>query len=378
MMSTECVPLSMSTPPPAIAGSAFQRSAMSTRDVNDVLEQRSISPRMPEVDDALGPDHVVDVAELRRHREQRRRRRRPRSIIVGARSSSRCASGFSHSTWMPALEEVAAAISACVAGGVQMTHGVERRRVASASASAKTAAPSGSASGRAAASARTSATAVELAPRRAPSNACAYDWAMPPAPTSPNVRIALVAPPARRVDGRGDRVGEVVDVLVGVALVPRQHEHAVEEREGAGEALGGVVDGLGPGERERPAARAERPLVAEDRALERRLLDVARRRRRCVQSLSAAADARPGRPGRRRGRRCRRSSSRRACRPARRPAASSPATPASALGQPVGHRDAVGDAGLELVELRERRPRPAARSCGSSGRGTSGRASASP
>ncbi len=48
MMSTEWVPLSMSTPPPLMAGLEFQRSDMSTRDVN-AFSKRTISPRIPEV-----------------------------------------------------------------------------------------------------------------------------------------------------------------------------------------------------------------------------------------------------------------------------------------------------------------------------------------
>ena len=46
-MSTECVPLSMSTPPPEIAGSEFQRRVMSTREANRFSTTMS-SPRIPE------------------------------------------------------------------------------------------------------------------------------------------------------------------------------------------------------------------------------------------------------------------------------------------------------------------------------------------
>src|SRR5689334_8530929 len=114
---------------------------------------------------------------------------------------------------------------------------------------------------------------------------------MPPAPTRPILRSTRSAPlissasgPSWRGPGQGrdrgpDRVREPLDVVVLVPLVPRQHEHRVEERVGTGAALASVVPGLGPGERERPSARAERPLLGEDPAREGGLLDVARRRR---------------------------------------------------------------------------------------------------
>jgi len=47
MMSTECVPLSMSTPPPLIAGLEFQRWDISARDAK-TFSNRMMSPRIPE------------------------------------------------------------------------------------------------------------------------------------------------------------------------------------------------------------------------------------------------------------------------------------------------------------------------------------------
>ena len=46
-MSTECVPLSIRTPPPLIAGSEFQRFDISIFDVNAFSNSR-MSPRTPE------------------------------------------------------------------------------------------------------------------------------------------------------------------------------------------------------------------------------------------------------------------------------------------------------------------------------------------
>ena len=63
--------------------------------------------------------------------------------------------------------------------------------------------------------------------------------------------------------------------------------------ERAGETLGRVVDGFRTRERERPAARAERLLVDEHAAAERRLLDVARRRRDATQLELGRERARP-------------------------------------------------------------------------------------
>src|SRR5262249_59173701 len=82
-----------------------------------------------------------------------------------------------------------------------------------------------------------------------------------------------------RFDGAG---GEVVDVLVGEALVPRQDQGLLEPGEGAWEALGRVVDGFGARQCPRPAAGAERHLVGDDLAAERRLLDVPGRGRDAV------------------------------------------------------------------------------------------------
>ncbi len=45
-MSTECVPLSISTPPPATAGSEFQRRETSSQ-VENVFSKWTTCPRMP-------------------------------------------------------------------------------------------------------------------------------------------------------------------------------------------------------------------------------------------------------------------------------------------------------------------------------------------
>src|SRR5207244_7880682 len=82
----------------------------------------------------------------------------------------------------------------------------------------------------------------------------------------------------RQLFGRlTDGVGDVVNVLVRVALGPRQHQDPLEPGEGPGEAGGVVVDRLRPRQGEGVAAGAERALFLEDLAHERRLLDVARR-----------------------------------------------------------------------------------------------------
>ena len=47
MMSTECVPLSMSTPPPLTAGSEFQRLDIFARDAK-TFSNRMMSPRIPD------------------------------------------------------------------------------------------------------------------------------------------------------------------------------------------------------------------------------------------------------------------------------------------------------------------------------------------
>ena len=94
---------------------------------------------------------------------------------------------------------------------------------------------------------------------------------------------------------RGRPPGDGVHVLLGVALVPRQHEHVRQRVERARDtrrrrsrpARGPRVRAL-----EREAALAEGALVAEHLALEGRLLDVARARRARPRSLSARARAR--------------------------------------------------------------------------------------
>ena len=88
---------------------------------------------------------------------------------------------------------------------------------------------------------RTSATAVIRAPLSS-SNTRTYDCAIPPAPMSP---IRDRRPHARSSfpfdqlrGGGADRVAEELDVLRLVALVPRKHEDAIQERVRAGEPLG--------------------------------------------------------------------------------------------------------------------------------------------
>src|SRR5690242_7061993 len=83
--------------------------------------------------------------------------------------------------------------------------------------------------------------------------------------------------------GALQRGRQEIDMLLGVAFVPWQHQNAIECAEGPGELLAGVVDGFGSRQRKRPAARAERPLLAEDLAREGRLLDVPGRRRNVVR-----------------------------------------------------------------------------------------------
>ena len=114
--------------------------------------------------------------------------------------------------------------------------------------------------------------------------------------------------------GRGDAAGEEVDVLVGHLLVPAEHEHLVEPGERAGEALGRVVEGLGPGQVERPVARAEGDLLGDDLAAERRLVDVPGRRGDVVE-LERGGPAPRGRRAAPRRRPGRRSASTSRCRP---------------------------------------------------------------
>src|SRR5262245_52742717 len=100
---------------------------------------------------------------------------------------------------------------------------------------------------------------------------------MPPAPTRPRRTGSVTVAMSGRSEGLdrlGGAAGQVVDVVVGEALVPRQDQGLLEPGERAGETLGRVVDGLGPGQRPRPAAGAEGDLVGDDLAPERRLLDV--------------------------------------------------------------------------------------------------------
>src|SRR5687767_11125745 len=77
--------------------------------------------------------------------------------------------------------------------------------------------------------------------------------------------------------GVSNRVDDVRDMLVGVFLVQRQHEHRRERFVRARKLLAAVIDGLRTRQRERKPAIAERPLIANDLALESRLLDVPRR-----------------------------------------------------------------------------------------------------
>ena len=67
------------------------------------------------------------------------------------------------------------------------------------------------------------------------------------------------------------RCGYEVNVLLGEALVPRQHQHVPQALEDAGKARGRVIDGFGSRQGEGKATSAERPLVAKNLALESRL-----------------------------------------------------------------------------------------------------------
>src|SRR5215471_15462469 len=109
---------------------------------------------------------------------------------------------------------------------------------------------------------------------------------MPPAPTRPRRTGSVTAAMSGGSEGPdrlGGAGGQVVDVLVGEALVPGQDQGLLEPGEGPGEAFGRVVDGLGPGQRPRPAAGAESDLVGNDLASEGRLLDVPGRGRDVVE-----------------------------------------------------------------------------------------------
>ena len=102
MMSTECVPLSISTPPPLIAGLLFQRPIMSTGRVERVLEQDDLAER------AAG-DHRLGLVTSSTKRNFEAIVTSVRCFSLAARISRALAvsiaSGFSHSTGMPRDEE---------------------------------------------------------------------------------------------------------------------------------------------------------------------------------------------------------------------------------------------------------------------------------
>ena len=69
MMSTLCAPLSISTPPPETFGLLFQRGHVDPAG-EGVFEQDHFTQNAAG-DDALGADHILDVAELGSHGQQR-------------------------------------------------------------------------------------------------------------------------------------------------------------------------------------------------------------------------------------------------------------------------------------------------------------------
>ncbi len=87
-MSTECVPLSISTPPPLSSGFEFQRLDMSTREVNAFSNSDDVAED-PRGDDALRADHVRRRSGTSTPSSAGRRRAPPRRPSP-ARSPSRC------------------------------------------------------------------------------------------------------------------------------------------------------------------------------------------------------------------------------------------------------------------------------------------------
>ena len=97
-MSTECVPLSMSTPPPRDRRVRVPAPRHVDPRREHVLEQDELAED-PRTDDLTGADHVVDEAELRRHGERdagplggldhRRTRSRRRSRAASRRGRAR-------------------------------------------------------------------------------------------------------------------------------------------------------------------------------------------------------------------------------------------------------------------------------------------------
>ena len=120
MISTECVPLSMRTPPPLIVGIRVPARRHVDARRERVFEEDDLAEDSRR-DDALGTDDVVDVAELRPHGEATPLRFGGRHHPAGLPTS--IANGFSHRTWIPHPE--VHAISACVIGRRADHHGVE-------------------------------------------------------------------------------------------------------------------------------------------------------------------------------------------------------------------------------------------------------------
>ena len=247
-MSTECVPLSISTPPPAIAGSAFHRRAMSTRDVNEFSSTMS-SPRMPE--------RTIWWARMTSSTKRNFAaivKTTPACSAAASISDALCtsiASGFSHSTWRP-RSIACRTISGCVAGGVQTS-------TASTSASSSSARCDGYAVPRTCLGERVAAARAHVGDRGDPRAGDRFEHADvglgdPARADEPHLQRRLRKLGHRLLldqvrDGGADRVGEELDVLRLVALVPGQHEDVIEELVGAGEAVRRVVERLGPGER---------------------------------------------------------------------------------------------------------------------------------
>ncbi len=221
---------------------------------------------------ALGPDHVVDVAELRGHGEHDARAAAA-SIIRAA--SPRCDGQRLLAEHVMPAREKGRQISGWVAGGVQTI--TASTLASSASFACESYAGAADAFGQrlgrlgphvgdgrdARRFAATQRLRVRLGDGAGTDQAEPHWLALHDRTSATAARISP---------------GQCVDVLLGVALVPRQDEDALERLEGAGEALRRVVDRLRSRQGERPAAVAEGALVAKDLALEGRLLDVARRR----------------------------------------------------------------------------------------------------
>ena len=174
-------------------------------------------------------------------------------------------------------------------------------------------------------------------------------------------RLPLMREPPDLVVGRSRAIARADAIDVSVRRRRSFHGSTstrVEVLVRAGEPFRRVVDRFAAGERERPPAVAERPLVGEDCARERGLLDVAGRRRDAVLAQGAArvVGAAGDQP---RVDEQRDTSSRRARRRTRAAGSRRPATPASRPSRRRRHRDdGRRRRPSSLAELRRAPPRP--------------------